>query len=235
VAEPIAGTDPRASPGRHGAALALLSFAAGAMDAIAFLVLGGVFTSAMSGNTIVLGAALGQGQLATASRTLVAFAGYVCGASCAALPLRTPGRGIRRTLGLELLLLAALTVWWICGSTKDPFDAYSLIILSALAMGLQGGIGRAMHVAGVPTIVITSTLTAIIESLAERALARRRPLASTAARQQIAAFLAYLVGAVTGGAMVWAGWLVALPFVPFAAVLILWLELQWGFMRLEPD
>jgi uncharacterized membrane protein YoaK (UPF0700 family) len=231
----LTATDPRASPWRLGAALALLSFAAGTMDAIAFLALGGIFTSAMSGNTIVLGAALGQGQLATASRTLVAFAGYVCGAACAALPLRAPGRGINRTLGLELLLLAALAIWWTCGSTKDPFDAYGFIILSALAMGLQGGIGRAMHVAGVPTIVITSTLTALIESFAERVLARQRPLASTTARQQIGAFLGYLLGAITGGVMVWAGWLVAAPFVPFAAVLILWLELQTGFVRLEPD
>jgi uncharacterized membrane protein YoaK (UPF0700 family) len=229
--------DPQAAPpGRRGAALALLSFAAGTMDAIAFLALGGVFTSAMSGNTIVLGTALGQGQLATVSRTLLAFAGYVCGVAGAAVPLRAPGRGIRRTLGLELLLLTAFTVWWtVRGGAKNPPDAYGLIILSALAMGLQGGIGRAMRVAGVPTIVITSTLTAIIESLAERALARQRPLASTIARRQIAAFLAYLIGAVTGGVMVWAGWLTALPFIPFAAVLTLWLELQMGFVWLEPD
>jgi uncharacterized membrane protein YoaK (UPF0700 family) len=232
----LTATDPRgASPARLGAALALLSFAAGTMDAIAFLALGGIFTSAMSGNTIVLGTALGQGKLGTASRTLVAFAGYVCGAAGAPLPLRAPGRGIRRTLGLELLLLAAFAVWWICGSPEDPSDAYGFIILSALAMGLQGGIGRAMHVAGVPTIVITSTLTAIIESVAERALARQRPLASTTARQQISAVLAYLVGAVTGGVMVWAEWLAALPFVPLAAVLALWLALRMGFVRLEPN
>ena len=93
----------------------------------------------------------------------------------------------------------------------------------------------AMRVAGVPTIVITSTLTAIIESVAEKALARQRPLTSTTARQQIAAFLAYLVGAITGGAMVWAGWLLGLPFVPLAAVLMLWLALQMGFVLLEPD
>jgi len=205
------------------------------MDAIAFLVLGGVFTSAMSGNTIVLGAALGQGQLTTAERSLVTFAAYICGAAGATLPLRARGGGIRRTLGLELLVLAAFVLWWTCGSVKNPFDAYGLIILSALAMGFQGGIGRALHVAGIPTTVVTSTLTAIVESLAERALAHQRPLASTTTRQQIAAFLAYLVGAVIGGVMVWAGWRVALPLVPFAAVLALWLELQLGFVRFEPD
>jgi uncharacterized membrane protein YoaK (UPF0700 family) len=225
-----------ASPRRRGAALALLSFAAGAMDALAFVALGDVFTSAMSGNTILLGLALGQGQLAAASRSLAAFAGYVCGVAGAAVTLRAPGHGIRRTLGLELLLLAVFAAWWTAsGGTKNPPDPYGLIILSALAMGLQGGIGRAIRVTGVPTIVITSTMTAIIGGLAERALARQRPLASTTAQQQIAAFTAYLAGASIGGVAVWFGWLIALPFVPLAAVLVLWLELQWDFVQLEPD
>lgn len=233
----MTAADPQAAPPRRrAAALALLSGAAGTMDAMAFLALGGVFTSAMSGNTILLGLAIGQGQLATASRTLVAFAGYVCGAAGAAVPLRAPGHGVRRTLGFEVLLLAAFALWWAArGGAMNPLDPYGLIILSALAMGLQGGIGRAMRVTGVPTIVITSTLTAIVGSLAERALARQRPLASTTAWQQIAAFLAYLFGAVIGGVMVWGGWLAALPLVPLAAVLILWLALQAGFVRLEPD
>jgi uncharacterized membrane protein YoaK (UPF0700 family) len=224
-----------ASPHRRGAALALLSFAAGTTDAIAFLALGGVFTSAMSGNTIVFGVALGQGQLATASRSLAAFAGYICGVAAAEATLRAPTHGIRRTLGLESLLLAVFAVWWTArGDVRNHPDPYGLIVLSAVAMGLQGGIGRAMRVSGVPTIVITSTLTAIVGGLVERALARQRPLASTTAHQQIAAYLAYLAGAIIAGAAVWAGWLVALPFVPFAAVLILWLQLRFGFVRLEP-
>ena len=37
---------------RRGAALVLLSFTAGTMDAIAFMALGNVFASAMSGNTM---------------------------------------------------------------------------------------------------------------------------------------------------------------------------------------
>jgi uncharacterized membrane protein YoaK (UPF0700 family) len=90
-----------------------------------------------------------------------------------------------------------------------------------------------MGVSGVPTIVITSTLTAIVGGLAERALARQRPLAAPAVRQQVAAFAAYLVGAVTGGVAVWSGWLVALPLVPLTAVLALWLAVQSGRVQLE--
>jgi uncharacterized membrane protein YoaK (UPF0700 family) len=219
---------------RLGLALILLSFAAGTMDAIAFLALGDVFTSAMSGNTILLGLALGRGQLAAAARSLAAFAGYIAGVAGAAVTLRAPGRGIRRTLGIELLLLAVFAGWWIAGvSTKHGAELYGLIILSAVAMGLQGGIGRAMGVSGVPTIVITSTLTAIVGGLVERALARQRPLAGPAVRQQLAAFAACLVGAGIGGVAVWSGWLVALPFVPFAAVLALWLAGQSAFVQLE--
>jgi uncharacterized membrane protein YoaK (UPF0700 family) len=225
-----------ASARRRGAALALLSFAAGTMDTIAFLALGEVFTSAMSGNTILLGLALGQGNLAAASRSLTAFAGYAGGVAISAVTLRARHHGIRRTLGFELLLLAVFAGWWTArGGTRNPPDPYGLIILSAVAMGLQGGIGRAMGVSGIPTIVVTNTLTAIIGGLAERALARQRPLASITTWQQIAAFVAYLISAVIAGLLVWFGWLAALRFVPLAAVLVLWLELQFDFVRLEPD
>jgi uncharacterized membrane protein YoaK (UPF0700 family) len=224
-----------ASRRRRGAALVLLSFAAGTMDAIAYLALGGVFTSAMSGNTILLGMALGQGRLAAAERSLAAFAGYVLGVAGAAVTLRAPGPGIRRTVGIELLLLAAFAGWWtMSGGAEEPIALYGLIVLSAVAMGLQGGIGRAIGVSGVSTIVVTSTLTAIVGVLAERALARQRPLAPPATRQQIAAFAAYLISAVVGGAAVWAGWLVVVPFVPLVAVLALWLALRGDFVRLEP-
>jgi uncharacterized membrane protein YoaK (UPF0700 family) len=221
---------------RRGIALVLLSFTAGTMDAIAFLALGEVFTSAMSGNTILFGLALGQGHLTAASRSMAAFAGYVFGVAGAAVTLKAPDRGIRRTLGLELLLLAAFAAWWVArdGATGVP-NPYGLIILSAVAMGLQGGIGRAVRVTGIPTIVITSTLTAIIAGHVERALAHQRPLASPAARQQIAAFAAYLVSAVIAGIAVWSGWLAVMPLVPLAAVLVLWMGLEFGVVRLEPD
>ena len=49
----------RVDPGDVG--LALLGFASGSMDALAFFNLGEVFPSAMTGNTALLGLALGQG------------------------------------------------------------------------------------------------------------------------------------------------------------------------------
>jgi hypothetical protein len=40
---------------------------------------------------------------------------------------------------------------------------------------------------------------------------------------------------VIAGLAVWSGWLAILPYVPFVAVLVVWLQLQTGFLWLEPD
>ena len=212
-------------------ALGLLSFTAGVMDAIAFLTLGEVFTSAMSGNTILLGLALGQGRIYAAFHSLAAFAGYICGVGGAALPLRRP-RGIELTLGLEILFLAAFAGFWaIRGGPAGPFELYVLILLSAIAMGLQGAVGRAMRISGIPTIVVTSTLTAIIGTIAEKILSRERPILATPTRHQITSFLLYLASAALAGFAL-TRWRDALPFVPPAAVLALVLGLRSRMLRL---
>jgi uncharacterized membrane protein YoaK (UPF0700 family) len=216
----------------RGIALGLLSFAAGSMDAIAFLTLGDVFTSAMSGNTILLGLALGQGRMSAASHALAAFVGYVVGVAGAALPLRTPSRGIERTLVLEALFLAAFAgLWTARGGPVSPPEVYVLIILSAIAMGLQGAVGRAIRIPGIPTIVITSTLTAIVGTFAERVLARDRPALAAPTRQQIGTFLIYLASAVVTGFAV-SRWLAVLPFVPLAVMLALASGLRLRLLRL---
>ena len=78
----------------------------------------------------------------------------------------------------------------------NPPEIYALIILSAIAMGLQGAVGRAIRIPGIPTTVITSTLTAIIGTVAERLLAGDRPIFTAPTRLQIGSFLAYLASAV---------------------------------------
>src|ERR1700757_4452207 len=72
------------------AGLALLGFASGNMDALAFFNLGQVFPSAMTGNTALLGLALGQGDVIAALRPLIAFAVGRGSPSCHLWPL--PGR-----------------------------------------------------------------------------------------------------------------------------------------------
>ena len=92
-------------------------------------------------------------------------------------------------------------------------------MLSAVAMGLQGAVGRAIRIPGIPTIVITSTLTAIVGTVAERVLARERPMLTAPTRQQIETFLVYLAAVVTGFAV--SRWLGVMPFIPLAVIVTL--------------
>lgn len=211
----------------RGLALGLLSSTAGVMDGTAFLALGNVFTSAMSGNTIVLGVAIGQGRIHAALYALAAFLGYASGAALGALPLHGATPGIERAIFVEGVFLAVFAaVWTLVGGPAGPTEVYLLIVLSAMAMGLQGAAGRALALPGIPTIVITSTLTAVIGTVAERALGRGRQGAAPATPHQLVSLLAYLLGAVVAGGLV-SRWLGLLPFVPVVLILVLFV----GFRR----
>lgn len=213
-------------------ALALLSFAAGAMDALTFLMLGHIFTSAMSGNSVILGLALGQGELAAATKVGAAIAGYVLGVACATPLLASAGRGVWRVLAAEALLLVGFAVLWTDagGATSVPV-LYALIGVSALAMGLQGAIGRHLRLPGLATVVFTSTLTAIVGTTVERLLARQRPLVAAPTGQQVAMYAAYLASAAAMGFAA-ARWLGALPYVPLAAVVLAGVGLALQRVRL---
>lgn len=199
----------------------MLSFGAGSMDAIAFLALGGVFTSAMSGNTIVLGLAIGQGHVTAALHAVTALLGYLAGVAAASLTLAKFGRGSGWTLGLEGVFLAIFAGLWLSlGGSVDSAAVYGLIILSAVAMGMQGGIGRAIGAPGIMTVIFTSTYTAIVGNLVERVVAGRRPFITMLAAKQLVALAAYLGGAVVA-AIITTQWRALAPCVPLAAILIL--------------
>ncbi len=72
-------TNPRgeSSLGGRDAMLLLLTLAAGCVDAISYLGLGHVFTAMMTGNTVLLGLALGQGHILDALRSIRALLGFV--------------------------------------------------------------------------------------------------------------------------------------------------------------
>ncbi|MGE5146857.1 MAG: YoaK family protein [Candidatus Eiseniibacteriota bacterium] len=199
-------------------ALALLSFAAGSMDTLAFLALGTIFTSAMSGNTIIFGIAVGDGHVLVAAKSGTAIGGYVLGVAGATLMLSMPARRVSRVLIVESLLIAAFALLWTgTEGPSSPPALYALINLSALAMGCQGAVGRHLKLPGVVTIVFTSTLTAIVGGTVEQLVARRRPLITAPTRQQMATYAAYLASAVVI-AVTAAHWPAGLPFVPLAVV-----------------
>jgi uncharacterized membrane protein YoaK (UPF0700 family) len=210
--------------------LALLGFASGSKDALAFLNLRQVFPSAMTGNTALLGVALGQGHLIAASRPLIAFVGFLIGAAAAAAGVDhwfgdcPVSRAVRWLLALEACLLAAFAVvWQFADRPIAGAGLYGLIVLASSAMGIQSGTARLVDRPGITTVVFTSTLTAIATA-ATAALLRWPHRLPYATKRQIGMFLVYAVGAVVGGLLAPEGTLIAfLPLVSVAGAA----ALQW--------
>ncbi|HSF58280.1 MAG TPA: YoaK family protein, partial [Candidatus Binatia bacterium] len=67
------------------AMLLLLTLAAASVDAISYLGLGQVFTAMMTGNTVLLGLALAQGEALAALRSILALIGFAIGVFAGAI------------------------------------------------------------------------------------------------------------------------------------------------------
>src|SRR5713101_4756396 len=65
--------------------LLVLTWAAGSVDAISYFGLGHVFTAMMTGNTVLLGLALAQGEVLAALRSILALVGFSVGVFVGAL------------------------------------------------------------------------------------------------------------------------------------------------------
>jgi uncharacterized membrane protein YoaK (UPF0700 family) len=208
--------------------LALLSSGSGCTDVLAFIKLGGVFTSAMTGNMALLAIALGRGHLLAASRSLCALLGFVLGvvlaaAVCNPSPKEDEDRRrvLRRLLPLELLFLVSCAA--LCSATAGSVQGallYAVIALSALGMGIQAIAARASNSSGINTVVFTTNLVSILVP-ATRALARLPPAGTLPARTgpQVHAFIAYGVGAALGAFLVY-HWPESVVWIPVAAVLL---------------
>lgn len=161
----------------------LLTVAAGATDALAYLGLGGVFTANMTGNLVLFGIAGAHGvdlSVARASAATLAFAAGLVLTFRLTRHLPTGGlwpRRITGTLAVSLLCQLAFLAGWIAVDAR-PARVWDVVLVavSALAMGIQTACARRVAVAGITTTFVTGTLTAMAESAASgsaRHLVRR--------------------------------------------------------------
>jgi uncharacterized membrane protein YoaK (UPF0700 family) len=169
--------------------LLLLTLAAGGVDAISYLGLGHVFTAMMTGNTVLLGLALGQGHVLAAVRSILALVGFAAGVAVGALIVRRGPRqadwspAVTRALTLEGILLGGFAVaWHLTGPERGEVGVGLLIVLTALAMGIQSAAVQRLGVPGIMTTYITGTLTSLMVDLA----LWLRPMADASATNSLA-------------------------------------------------
>ncbi|MBW8819498.1 MAG: DUF1275 domain-containing protein [Streptomyces sp.] len=208
-----------------------LALVTGATDAIAFVRLGGVFTSVMTGNMVLLGMGVGRGQVALLEHTGIALAafitGTVLGARIAGAPRSDDPVWPRRfTVALTMefgIFLVASVGWWAAGSQPRGTVQSVLLMADALALGVQSSAVLRLNVSGLSTTYLTGTLTTLIQSLTTN----RRT--ATDARS-LSLLLALVAGAALGAVLAVhhpaAAPLVALVILP-AVVLTAWRAMEW--------
>lgn len=149
----------------------LLTLTTGAVDVTSFLALGNVFSSVVTGDMVLLGAAAGTGRPELAVHSGVALAGYLVGVMAGA-PLagrrqHTSGTwppSVTVTLAVELVILVAFAVGWeLAGTHPSGAGQLALVAVLAAAMGLQAAAVR--RLGQMSTTYLTSTLTALIAGL----------------------------------------------------------------------
>ncbi len=207
----------------------LLGGSAGYLDAVGYLTFG-IFTANMTGNTVLLGIAIGQGRWQAMVRVLLAIAAFVVGGGAVALLLHERRR-IGSVLALEAAsLLAGLAVFW--RVIPDAAHALPIVALLSAAMGAQSVAVRQVGEQRISTTYVTGTLTSLAVDTMSEILARRRrrprpqtdPASSSRRSLPLLTgiWATYVAGAVIGGVSQqrWGFWSVVLPVTVLAGAAV---------------
>lgn len=159
---------------RLDALLAVLAMTAGATDAVSFLALGGVFSSVMTANMVLLALSAGTQNGPLALHAGAALTGYIVGALAAsrvtaraAQPAGRLATPVFAVLVAEGVVLAGVAVGWeIAGAHPSGAAQVALLASAAAAMGSQSAAVSALGIPGTSTTYMTGMLTGILADLA---------------------------------------------------------------------
>jgi uncharacterized membrane protein YoaK (UPF0700 family) len=183
--------------------LLTLTVVTGLVDATSYLKLGHVFVANMTGNVVFLGFGIAGAGVSSTWASLTALGAFLVGGAgggrIGAWWSTDRGRQLTVTTSAELVLVTGALVIAALSSPSHQIGTasrYAVIVLLAIAMGIQNAAARRLAVADLTTTVLTMTLTGIA---ADAALAGghgskfgRRALSVTA----------MLLGALIGGLLV---------------------------------
>ena len=140
----------------------------GLIDAISYLALGHVFTANMTGNVVFLAFAVAGAPGLSITRSLTALVSFLIGAliggrAATRLSERVRPNWITTALTMEsaLLLVATLAAMSFRDLSGSSFQLYSIIVLTACAMGIRNATVRKMAIPDLTTTVLTLTITGL--------------------------------------------------------------------------
>src|SRR5580765_1313436 len=156
-----------------------LTFSSGAIDSISFLGLGKVFTAFMTGNVAFLGMGIAGNPAPRIVSVLASMVAFAVGIYIATMITSSDEKksGViwspRTTiiLGVSLLAHLGFVAIWFANSGQPGANAIPILLaVWALAMGLQSGAVRKLHVEGIFTTAATGTYMVLAADLVHWAL-----------------------------------------------------------------
>ncbi|MDX6759371.1 MULTISPECIES: YoaK family protein [Streptomyces] len=213
-------------PPRMPALLVALTAVTGVIEAVSLLALGPAFTAMQTGNVLFLAFGAAQaGDLPTlpAGISLAAFVlGVVCGSHVEAV-LEARGRRwfvLGLVLEAGLILAAAALAWGLAPQYGSPTPRHlAVTAVLALAMGLRNTTIMRANVPGVPTTLVTRSMTAF---LGGSAMGRDAVYGYGSAGWKLRglSIVAMFAGGFVGALLIRAGWTVGWLLVPAAATVL---------------
>ncbi|MFI5961438.1 YoaK family protein [Streptomyces asoensis] len=200
-----AADEPTKDPDSRGVPLVpvllALTVVSGLIDAVSYLGLGHVFTANMTGNVVVLGFAAAGAPGFSVPHTATSLGCFLAGAAVGGRVARRLGTGSRRTwtraiLAAEAALVGVSAAVAFAAPDHAPVTVYSVIALTAFAMGLRNATVRKLGVADLTTTVLTMTLTGLASD------SRAGGGAGTRSPRRTASVVAMVVGAALGAWLV---------------------------------
>ncbi|MGN7781998.1 YoaK family protein [Mycolicibacterium sp. 22603] len=191
-----------------------LTYVTGIVDAVGFLALDRVFTGNMTGNIVILGMGVAGADDLPVLGPAIALAAFTAAAFLAGLVLRARPKGWQHRITVLLTIgaatLAALSGLGGLDAQDGPVLQIAMAAATAAVMGSQAMVARAVAVADMTTVVVTSTLA----SLAGETWTTRG--GGVLRNRRFAAIATIFAGAVTGALLV--KWHISAPFALSAAL-----------------
>lgn len=196
---PAERADASETPREIVAALLLLTFTTGIVDAVALLGLGPVFVANQTGNVLLLGFAIAGAGGFTIAATLISLLGFLVGIAAGGLIGRGRRIGVagwmKLALGIEIALVVAATLLSLGVDLGDGEEVrrYAAIALLAAAMGVRNAAVRDLKVIDLATTTVVSmTMTGLLSD------SEREGAGGPNLVRRGGAIAAMLIGAVAG-------------------------------------
>lgn len=174
--------------------LLVLTVLSGLIDAVSILSLGHVFVANMTGNLVFVSLGLAGAPQFSVATSLVALGGFAVGILFSRTALTRFGPPIvlvSAAAGCQTALLAAATALHALAGPR-----HVLVLICAVAMGIQNATAGRVGIGGLTTTVMTRTLVGLIGDIGSPA--RNRGVAL----RQALSVAALVAGALVGGLLV---------------------------------